>query len=1292
MSGSLSESTNFTLQVNAPGFALFPAPSSLAMEGGSSASTTITVTDYAGFAGNVVLTVTSPLPSGVTAVWSNKSANGSSTLTLTASGSAGLTTNTITITGTSGNLMATSDITLQVLQPSFSINVSPIPSFIAQGATVKAIVTLVPKGNYMGSADLFASSLPAGVTATFSPSSIKVGGASQVTFTASNSATLGLAPYYATLYAFKGSRAAGILFAMTITTLQTPSVSISAASQFVTVPQGGTVTDILKASGANGFNGSVTIFPGQPSGLTASVSPNPTTGSAVLTLTASPTAPLGFSGMSFYGQSGSQQESMYLFLLVTPPRSDFALSAAQSSLAVGQGASTSTAITVTPQGGFAGRVSLAVTSVLPNGVTASFGTSTAVGSSVLTLNASNTALRGHDFVNISGTSGGNTITMSLPLEVEASIAPTATTLSIAPVGNPQKSGSFYTLTGKVMAGLKPATQGEVSLCDASSTYCTDIHLFGTARVNSAGTATLKFHPSAGTHTYTAVYSGTPKGSPAYAKSTSVPASLTVIGSTHTAIAASGSAGNYSLTGTVSNIGSATAPAGIVSFLDTSNNNAVLGSASLGAGIANLSFTNSSNPAANGTPDSVAVGDFNDDGNLDLAVANLGNNTVKILLGKGDGTFTAASVSPSTGTSPQSLTVGDFNGDGKLDLAVANTGSDTVTLLLGHGDGSFTAAADSPATGHTPWSIVAGDFNHDGNLDVATANQEGNSVTILLGKGDGTFTVAQNIPTTGLYPIAIAAGDFNGDGNLDLVVANQGSGTLMVLSGDGEGTFAAQQDSPYAGLRPWCIAVGDFNKDGKSDLAVVNSGDNNVIFLLGNGDGTFTTAPDTAPTGLDPTSIAVGDFNGDGNLDLVFANTNGNSAAVLLGRGDGTFASPQNVPATYNSPVSIAVGDFNGDGVADLVAANANANNVSVIATNLTETATASVSGIAVPGLGTHAVDANYPGNKSYSSSVSATTSLAAGVLAAMPTFNPALGTFTTPQMVTISDATARATIYFTTNGNTPTTNSTKYTGPIKVSATETLEAMAVAAGYLNSAVATAKYTLVAATPSFSPAAGTFNAAPTVAISSATPGAIIYYTANGTTPTTNSTKYIGPIKVSATETLEAIAAATGYSNSAVATAKYTLVAATPTFSPARGTFNAPQTAAISSTTPGATVYYTTNGTTPTTNSTKYTGPIKVAMTQTLEAIAVETGYSSSTVATAKYTLVAATPTFSLAAGTFNAPQTVTISSVTPGARASTTPPTAPPRPLTPSTTPAPSRLPRRKHSKPSRWQRVTQTAQ
>jgi len=184
--------------------------------------------------------------------------------------------------------------------------------------------------------------------------------------------------------------------------------------------------------------------------------------------------------------------------------------------------------------------------------------------------------------------------------------------------------------------------------------------------------------------------------------------------------------------------------------------------------------------------------------------------------------------------------------------------------------------------------------------------------------------------------------------------------------------------------------------------------------------------------------------------------------------------------------------------------------------------------------------------------------------AATPTFSPAAGTYTSAQTVTISDATSGAKIYYTTNGTTPTTSSTLYSGPITVSATETVEAIATASGYTTSATGSAAYTIntatPAATPTFSPAAGTYTSAQTVTISDATSGAKIYYTTNGTTPTTSSTLYSGPITVSATETVEAIATATGYSTSATGSAAYTINIPTPVATPTTTALTASPTSA------------------------------------------------------------------------------------------------------------------------------------
>jgi sugar lactone lactonase YvrE len=242
-----------------------------------------------------------------------------------------------------------------------------------------------------------------------------------------------------------------------------------------------------------------------------------------------------------------------------------------------------------------------------------------------------------------------------------------------------------------------------------------------------------------------------------------------------------------------------------------------------------------------------------------------------------------------------------------------------------------------------------------------------------------------------------------------------------------------------------------------------------------------------------------------------------------------------------------------------------------------------------------------------------------------PTFSISAGTYTGEQTVSIIDSTQDATIYYTTDGTTPTTSSAQYTGPISVSSSGTLKAVALAPGYALSAVASATYTLQAATPIFSLASGTYSGTQILTISDATSGAAIYYTTNGTTPTASSTQYTAPISFSSSETVKAIAIAAGYSQSALATAAYTIApaAATPAISLASGAYSSTQMVAITDTTPGAVIYYTVNGTTPTTSSTKYSVQIAVSSSETVEAIATATGYAQSAVATAAYSITSGT---------------------------------------------------------------------
>ncbi|HEX4321831.1 MAG TPA: chitobiase/beta-hexosaminidase C-terminal domain-containing protein, partial [Acidobacteriaceae bacterium] len=287
---------------------------------------------------------------------------------------------------------------------------------------------------------------------------------------------------------------------------------------------------------------------------------------------------------------------------------------------------------------------------------------------------------------------------------------------------------------------------------------------------------------------------------------------------------------------------------------------------------------------------------------------------------------------------------------------------------------------------------------------------------------------------------------------------------------------------------------------------------------------------------------------------------------------------------------------------------------------------------------------------------SSATCLAPAV--ATPVFSLAAGTYNGTQTVSITDATVGATIYYTTDGSRPSASSTPYTVPIAVTATETIEAIAVAplaTQLANSPVAVGLYTIEypAAAPTFSPVAGTYTTIQTVTISDTTPAAAIYYTTDGSTPSASSTPYTTPISVAATQTIQAIAIATGYTNSTVASSAYIInlpLAATPTFSPAAGTYTTAQSVSITDTTPGATIYYTTNGTTPTAASTVYSTAIPVSSTETIQAIAIATGYTNSAVASATYNITppAATPTFSPAGGTYATAQSVTITDTTPGA--------------------------------------------
>lgn len=343
------------------------------------------------------------------------------------------------------------------------------------------------------------------------------------------------------------------------------------------------------------------------------------------------------------------------------------------------------------------------------------------------------------------------------------------------------------------------------------------------------------------------------------------------------------------------------------------------------GQCSVSFSAPINATVGAGPRGLVAGDFNNDGRLDLAVANGQANTVTILLGNGSGGFTSNGVF-GTDAFPNSIAIGDYNLDGRPDLAIANSNSNNVTVRFGLAGGFFGFSASYPV-GTDPRQVIAVDLTGEGITDLVCVNQGSNNVSVLIGNANGTFNAAVSTAGVGAGPLSVASGRFNTDQLADIAVAAFLDQNAVVRAGTGSSTLGTGLGSVPLPSFPYYVVAHDFNGDGFADVAMASGG--TVSVKLNAAGAGFSGQPANYPVGTTVRALAVGDFNGDGRADLVATSRDSNVVSILLGTGTGTFTGPVTFTGG-GSPDSVTVADFNGDGRPDLAISNATNGTVSVL--------------------------------------------------------------------------------------------------------------------------------------------------------------------------------------------------------------------------------------------------------------------------------------------------------------------------------------------------------------------------
>ncbi|CAF3699203.1 unnamed protein product [Rotaria sp. Silwood1] len=329
-----------------------------------------------------------------------------------------------------------------------------------------------------------------------------------------------------------------------------------------------------------------------------------------------------------------------------------------------------------------------------------------------------------------------------------------------------------------------------------------------------------------------------------------------------------------------------------------------------------------------------VGDFNNDGHLDVVVANYESNSIGLFINHGNGTFrNQEEYYVGEYSTPSFLVTGDFNKDQYLDIVLILYNNSKIAILLGYSNGNFSYkeiySTDKNFYFH---SIAVGDINNDGHLDVIAPDVKNGSFNIFIGYGNGTFkNIILILTIIDFYPYVIQCGDLNNDKILDIVASDSFGHGIAILFGDGNEFFQNQLITSTKGSHSSSITIGNLNSDNWLDIIYVDEFFAYVVILLNSGNGTFENVTQYLTVqGSQPHSVALGYLNDDNLLDIVIANTLDDSINIFFGNGNGNgkFRRRMRISTGFESrPKSTVIGDFNNDNKQDIVVANTGNDNI-----------------------------------------------------------------------------------------------------------------------------------------------------------------------------------------------------------------------------------------------------------------------------------------------------------------------------------------------------------------------------